>query len=92
MTKDTAVLNRQALVLFNFWLQKQQNDKRIGDLKIGDFVEMCEALMMEKIEKPIKENYLNKKPIKKETHKRPLKKINAISGKLIMFKHNLESK
>jgi hypothetical protein len=44
MTQDTAVANRQALALFNFWLKKRQNDKRIGDLTFADFVEMCEFL------------------------------------------------
>jgi hypothetical protein len=60
MEIDTAVLNRQALALFNFWLKKRQNDKRIGDLSIGDFIEMCEVLAMAKIE-----NYPNKNQRKK---------------------------
>jgi hypothetical protein len=41
MNINTAVVNRLATVLFNFWLKKQQNDKRIGDLTMEDFVEMC---------------------------------------------------
>jgi hypothetical protein len=44
MNINNAVANRQALVLFNFWLKKQQNDKRIGDLTFADFLEMCEFL------------------------------------------------
>jgi hypothetical protein len=44
MNIDTAILNRQALLLFNFWANKKQNDKRIGDLSIGDFVEMIAFL------------------------------------------------
>jgi hypothetical protein len=67
MEIDTAVLNRQALALFNFWLKKRQNDKRIGDLSIGDFVEMCEVLAMAKIE-----NYPNKNQRKKERQMRQI--------------------
>lgn len=37
-------LNRQALALFNWLGIKHQNDKRIGDLTIGDFFEICEFL------------------------------------------------
>jgi hypothetical protein len=44
MTDNDAILNRQAIVLFNFWLKKQPQDKRVGDLTIGDFIEMCEIL------------------------------------------------
>ncbi|GHT93655.1 hypothetical protein FACS1894122_09200 [Alphaproteobacteria bacterium] len=41
MTTDAALLKRKALALFNFVSMKQENDKRIGDLTIGDFLEMC---------------------------------------------------
>jgi hypothetical protein len=44
MSANTAVLNRQALALFNFWLKRQPQDKRVGDLAIGDFIEICELL------------------------------------------------
>jgi hypothetical protein len=44
MIKNNALLKRQAIVLFNFWLKKQQNDKRVGDLSFEDFVEMCELI------------------------------------------------
>jgi hypothetical protein len=42
---DKLRLNRQALALFNFWSMKHQNDKRIGELTFGDFVELCIFLM-----------------------------------------------
>jgi DNA-binding Xre family transcriptional regulator len=67
MKINDAVLNRQALVLFNFWLKKRQNDRRIGDLTIGDFVEMCEVLTTAKIKKNTRKNYLNKNQKRKET-------------------------
>jgi hypothetical protein len=44
MTKNFALLERQGTALFNFWLKKQPKDKRIGDLTIGDFVEMIAFL------------------------------------------------
>jgi hypothetical protein len=44
MQKDNAVLNRQALALFNFWSMKNQNDKKIGELTMQDFLEMCAIL------------------------------------------------
>jgi hypothetical protein len=44
MTKNTAILNRQGMALFNFMSMKHQNDKHIGDLTIGDFVEMIAFL------------------------------------------------
>jgi hypothetical protein len=44
MSINNAVVNRQALALFNFWLKKQQNDKCIGELTIGDFAEMCNVV------------------------------------------------
>jgi hypothetical protein len=44
MEKNIAVLNRQALALFNFWSMKKQNDKRIGDLTMQDFIEMVKFL------------------------------------------------
>lgn len=46
MTKDPALVKRQALVLFNFLLQKQKNDKHIGDLTLGDIIELCEILYL----------------------------------------------
>jgi hypothetical protein len=45
MTVNTALLKRKALALFNFLSMKQENDKRIGDLTIGDFLEMCGFLV-----------------------------------------------
>jgi hypothetical protein len=44
METDTAVLNRQALALFNFWLKKQPKNKRIGELTPCDFIEMITFL------------------------------------------------
>jgi hypothetical protein len=44
MEKDTAVLNRQALALFNFMGMRHENDKHIGELTLGDFVEICAFL------------------------------------------------
>jgi hypothetical protein len=44
MTKDIAILNRQGMALFNFMRMKHQNDKRIGDLTVDDFIEMCKFL------------------------------------------------
>jgi hypothetical protein len=44
MKKNTAAARRKAILLFNFWLKKRQNDKRIGDLTAEDFIEMCEFL------------------------------------------------
>ncbi|GHU18120.1 hypothetical protein FACS189472_05970 [Alphaproteobacteria bacterium] len=44
MTIDTALLKRKTLALFNFVSMKHQNDKHIGDLTIGDFLEICEFL------------------------------------------------
>jgi hypothetical protein len=44
MTKNTALIERQALALFNFMSMKHQNNKRIGELTVGDFVEMCTFL------------------------------------------------
>ncbi|GHU24949.1 hypothetical protein FACS189472_18040 [Alphaproteobacteria bacterium] len=41
MTIDTALLKRKTLALFNFVSMKHQNNKHIGDLTIGDFLEMC---------------------------------------------------
>jgi hypothetical protein len=44
MTKNIALIERQGATLFNFWLKKQPKDKRIGDLTVGDFIEMCKVL------------------------------------------------
>jgi hypothetical protein len=50
MMKNTALLERQGMALFNFWLKKQPKNKRIGDLTIGDFVEICAFLVKTKLE------------------------------------------
>jgi hypothetical protein len=47
MTKNDAILNRNALLLFNFWLKRQPKNKRVGDLTIGDFIELCRFLIEE---------------------------------------------
>jgi hypothetical protein len=44
MGKCIAALSRQGTILFNFWLRKQSNDKRIGDLTMQDFIEMVAFL------------------------------------------------
>jgi ssRNA-specific RNase YbeY (16S rRNA maturation enzyme) len=44
MTKDIALLERQGTILFNFWLKKQQNNKHIGELTVGDFIELCKFI------------------------------------------------
>jgi hypothetical protein len=44
MTKNDAILNRNALLLFNFWSMTQNKNKRIGDLTVGDFFELCTLL------------------------------------------------
>jgi hypothetical protein len=44
MTTNTAILNRQGEALFNFMSIKHQNDKKIGELTVKDFLEMCEFL------------------------------------------------
>jgi len=44
MNDKERLMNRKALVLLNFWQTKHQNDKRIGDLTAGDFIELCEFL------------------------------------------------
>jgi hypothetical protein len=44
MTKNTAILNRQGTALFNYMTMKHQNDKHIGDLTVGDFIEMVAFL------------------------------------------------
>jgi hypothetical protein len=44
MTKNTALLERQAIALFNFMSMTQNKNKRIGDLTLGDFFELCELL------------------------------------------------
>jgi membrane-associated HD superfamily phosphohydrolase len=64
MDINTAVLNRQGEALFNFMSMKHQNDKHIGDLTIGDFIEMCEALA--RIKKTARENYQSKNQKRKE--------------------------
>jgi hypothetical protein len=50
MTKNTALSERQGMALFNFWLKRQPKDKHIGDLTIGDFVEICELLATLEVE------------------------------------------
>ena len=47
MTDKQRLINRQALVLFNFWSMKHKNDKRVGELTIGDFIELCEVFLNE---------------------------------------------
>jgi hypothetical protein len=44
MTDNDAILNRQGIALFNLWMNKHQNDKRIGDLTVEDFIEICAFL------------------------------------------------
>jgi hypothetical protein len=44
MINNNAILNRNALLLFNFWSMTQNKNKRIGDLTLGDFFELCELL------------------------------------------------
>jgi hypothetical protein len=44
METDTATLSRQALLLFNFWSVTQNKNKRIGDLTLRDFFELCALL------------------------------------------------
>ncbi|MDR1333903.1 MAG: hypothetical protein LBJ71_01650 [Holosporaceae bacterium] len=44
MMKNTALLQRQGTALFNFIGMKHQNDKHIGDLTIGDFIEIIAFL------------------------------------------------
>jgi hypothetical protein len=44
MNINNAVVNRQALALFNFWLKKQPKNKHIGDLTFAEFVDMCEII------------------------------------------------
>jgi hypothetical protein len=44
MTNDTALLKRQGEILFKFWMRKKQNDRRIGDLTLFDFMEMIAFL------------------------------------------------
>jgi hypothetical protein len=39
MTENTALLKRQGTALLNFMSMKRQNDRPIGDLTLGDFVE-----------------------------------------------------
>jgi hypothetical protein len=44
METDTALLKRKGEILFKFWSMKHQNDRRIGDLTLGDFIEMIAFL------------------------------------------------
>jgi hypothetical protein len=44
MGKNIALLKRQTLALFNFWSATRNKNKRIGDLTIGDFYELCKLL------------------------------------------------
>jgi hypothetical protein len=53
MKKNIAVLNRQGIALFNFMSMKHLNNKRIGELTIGDFVEICAFLEQSQMEKAI---------------------------------------
>lgn len=40
MTEQGKIL-RRAEAIFNFLLKKQKHDKKIGDLKMQDFFELC---------------------------------------------------
>jgi hypothetical protein len=51
MRKNTAVLNRRGIALFNFMNMKHRNNKRIGNLAVRDFVEMCAFLAKIEFEK-----------------------------------------
>jgi hypothetical protein len=44
METDNATLSRQGTALFNYMSMKHQNDKHIGDLTVGDFIEMVAFL------------------------------------------------
>jgi hypothetical protein len=44
MGTDNATLSRQGMALFNFMSMKHQNNKHIGDLTVGDFIEMVAFL------------------------------------------------
>jgi hypothetical protein len=44
MKTDAALLKRKGEILFKFWSMKHQNDRRIGDLTLGDFMEMIAFL------------------------------------------------
>jgi hypothetical protein len=41
MEKDNATLSRQGMSLFNFMSMKHQTGKKIGELTMKDFMEMC---------------------------------------------------
>jgi len=45
MINNTALVQRQALALFNFLSNKHLNDKKIGELSLQDILEMVEFLM-----------------------------------------------
>jgi hypothetical protein len=44
METNVALLKRKGGILFKFWSMKRQNDRRIGDLTLGDFMEMIAFL------------------------------------------------
>jgi hypothetical protein len=50
MTKNVALLERQGIALFNFLSMKHQNDKHVGDLTVGDFIEMVAFLAESEVE------------------------------------------
>ena len=54
METDTATLSRQGTALFNYMSIKHQNDRRIGDLTLGDFMEMI--MFLQKVEKQNESN------------------------------------
>jgi hypothetical protein len=66
MINNDAVLNRQGEALFNFWINKHQNDKRIGDLTVGDFVEMCAFLAQLKAENTEDQNQEKRETVAKQ--------------------------
>jgi hypothetical protein len=41
---DATTINRNARALFHFMSVKHRNDRRVGDLTLGDFIEICEFL------------------------------------------------
>lgn len=44
MNLDNALLKRQAIALFNFLGMKHENTKHIGELSIGDLMELVKFL------------------------------------------------
>jgi hypothetical protein len=44
MNNDIAMINRQGMILSNFMRIRYGCDKRIGNLTLGDIIEICEFL------------------------------------------------